>query len=220
MSSTTPAYQFPAPLTVISTLNRTSSGSICCFCARHEGRGGSRWEGRTRNSRPRFEFAEEFRAKGVEKGTGFKFGDGAKKRTWWSDDGASGDYGFEDKDEDFGGFAALDGSIAISWIFKLLKAFGWMVPAVMISMFFGGNEGSNTMLMALALPLAQSAFSLLIDTFSGGTPSHDGRRPKSTRTKKQRPHPSANVRRRGVEQKVNNEKEVRTEQPFGGWDEI
>ncbi|RAL43690.1 unnamed protein product [Cuscuta campestris] len=222
MTSSTPAYQFPCPLAAISNLNRTSS---VCFCARHDGRGGgggSRWESRTRNRQHRFGFAEEFRASGRERDAGFGSGDAANKRNWWSDDEPSGEYGFGDDDEDFDGFGALEGSIGFSWIFKVLKAFGWMVPAVIVSTLSGGNGGTNTIFMALALPLAQSAFSLLLDTFSGGTSSYDRRRPKPpTRTKKQQPYATTDVRRRGGgEEKAENENEATTKQSFGGWDEL
>ncbi|CAH9051779.1 unnamed protein product [Cuscuta europaea] len=124
MSTITPVHnQFLAPFTAISILNRTSSTSVCCFCARHGGhRGGSRWESKARSNQQRFRFEEDFLANGGQRDADFGFGKAVKQRSWWSDDEPFGGNGFEDddedEDEDFGGFGAKEGSIGVSWIFK------------------------------------------------------------------------------------------------------
>ncbi|CAH9106543.1 unnamed protein product [Cuscuta epithymum] len=227
MSTITPVHnQFLAPLTAISILNRTSSTSVCCFCARHGGhRGGSRWESEARSNQLRFRFEEDFLAKGGQRDADFGFGKAPKKRSWWSDDEPFGGNGFEDddEDEDFQGFGAKEGSIGVSWIFKILRAFGWMVPPVVISSLLLGESG-NTIVMALALPLAQTALSLVIDTFfSRRTSSYKRQRQKaSTGTKKkkqQQPYAARDIRMRGV-QNSRNGNDVRTKQDFGGWDEL
>lgn len=62
---------------------------------------------------------------------------------------------------------------------QILNALGWMLPAIGISVLMG--TGPNPLLMALVLPLAQSAVSFAIDTF-WGKPSRSTK-PKG-RTKK------------------------------------
>lgn len=117
---------------------------------------------------------------------------------------------------------------------QVLQAFGWMVPAVLVSMLLG--TGTNTIIMALALPLAQSALSLIMDTFSG-TP-YNRARPKSRTRKRTYARAKTNARTREGEQNtqsgkgvrgygswvrsndVPNEKEAKTTQSFGGWDEL
>ncbi|XP_019192980.1 PREDICTED: uncharacterized protein LOC109187265 [Ipomoea nil] len=219
-------------LTTTALLNRTSSSTVCCFSARNGGRsGGSRWESRTGNGQQRFRFdEEELRANGGEKDAEFGFGAATKQRIWWSDDDSSRGDGFDDEYEDFEGFGELEGSIGFSWIFKVLQAFGWMVPAVLVSMLLG--TGTNTIIMALVLPLAQSSLSLIMDAFSGT--SYDRARPKSRTRKRPYARAKANARTREGEQNtqsgkgvrgygsndVSNEKEAKTTQNFGGWDEL
>ncbi|CAI9787169.1 unnamed protein product [Fraxinus pennsylvanica] len=96
----------------------------------------------------------------------FGFRNAAKQRIWWSEEF------YEDEEE---GFGILEGSIGFNWIFKVFRAFGWMLPAIIISLLVG--TGPNTIIMALALPLAQSALSLAANTLWGR--SRDTSRPKS-----------------------------------------
>ncbi|XP_031105191.1 uncharacterized protein LOC116010068 [Ipomoea triloba] len=115
---------------------------------------------------------------------------------------------------------ALNGHVTV------LQAFGWMVPAVLVSMLLG--TGTNTIIMALALPLAQSAISLIMDAFSGT--SYDRARPKSRTRKRPYARAKTNARTREGEQNTqngkgargygSNEKEAKTTQSFGGWDEL
>lgn len=120
----------------------------------------------------------------------------------------------------------------IQWSLALLqvfRAFGWMIPAIMISLLLG--TGPNAIIMALALPLAQTALSLAAETLWGPRP-----KPKS----KKRPFARSTGRTR-----VRKEKEIRTQKgkeagdykswvdgnnvsakerrnprDFGGWDEL
>ncbi|XP_031104802.1 uncharacterized protein LOC116009806 isoform X3 [Ipomoea triloba] len=224
----TTTHMLQSLTTTTALLNRTSSITVCCFSSRNGGRsGGSRWDSRAGNGQQRFRFdEEELRANGGEKDAEFGFGAATKQRIWWSDDDSSRGDSFDDEDEDFEGFGELEGSIGFSWIFKVLQAFGWMVPAVLVSMLLG--TGTNTIVMALALPLAQSALSLIMDAFSGT--SYDRARPKSRTRKRSYARAKTNARTREGEQNTqngkgargygSNEKEAKTTQNFGGWDEL
>ncbi|XP_057785438.1 uncharacterized protein LOC131002976 [Salvia miltiorrhiza] len=191
--------------------------------------GGSRWD-RDVNSNPnrRSRFSDAYATDEFDEEDGFGFRNTVKQRVWWSDD--DDDAGDEEKD----GFGILEASIGFDWIFKILRAFGWMVPAVVISFLMG--TGPDAIVMALALPLAQSAFALAADTLWGradGTP-----RPKSKR--KKRPFAGSQARSRARKEKEartqkrkeagnykswfegnsNSAKESRNHQDFGGWDEL
>lgn len=123
--------------------------------------------------------------------------------------------------------------IELAILLQIFQAFGWMIPAILVSLLMG--SGPDSVIMALALPLAQSAFSLAADTLWGradGTP-----KPKSKR--KKRPFNGSRVRARAKK-----EKEMQTQkrkeagnykswfegsnssatdsnrQDFGGWDEL
>ncbi|XP_052186505.1 uncharacterized protein LOC127797552 [Diospyros lotus] len=177
-SSGTPLAAAAAPLLMINHFNplynkaitTTSPGrpnSTRCRFAGYDGHGGAE----------RFRFnldREEFVA-----GDGddeFSFGGGAKKRVWWSDDTVE-----MDNEEDEVGFGVLEDYIDPSWIFKVVNAFGWMVPAIAISMLLG--TGSNAFFMALVLPIAQSAVSLATEAFWGRSRG----RPKPKRRTKAKP---------------------------------
>ncbi|KAL0402548.1 UNVERIFIED_CONTAM: hypothetical protein Slati_4284700 [Sesamum latifolium] len=84
-------------------------------------------------------------------------------------------------------------------LLQMFRAFGWMIPAVIISLLLG--TGPNAIIMALALPLAQSALSLAAEALLGRADEPPRPRPKS----KKRPFAGATNRTR-----VRKEKEVRT----------
>ncbi|KAI4364598.1 hypothetical protein MLD38_020669 [Melastoma candidum] len=120
-------------------------------------------------------------------GTGFVFDGGSKenkKRVWWSDvDG--GEAEGEVEEEEF------DSAEEEFWGFKLLAAFGWMVPAVGISLLLG--TGPNAFIMALAVPLGQRLISLAFEKAVGmaGDASRPRYRPTKTRRK---PYPKAKAK--------------------------
>ncbi|KAK1421080.1 hypothetical protein QVD17_23169 [Tagetes erecta] len=51
------------------------------------------------------------------------------------------------------------------WIFKAFKSYGWMLPAIISSLLLA--NGPKAFLMALAIPMGQSALSLLFQTVWG-----------------------------------------------------
>lgn len=152
-----------------------------------------------------------------------------RKRVWWSDDSLNCDDDADD-DERGGGFGVLQDSFDTSFILKVFNAFGWMVPAVAISMLLG-TGGSNTFLMALVLPLAQSVVSFIADRFFGSSV----RGPKSKRkgAKKKpfyRARNSTEMKQDANTREVNENYQYREEtknrpldrrgSSFGGWDEL
>uniref|UniRef100_A0A2P2ISU2 Uncharacterized protein MANES_08G141600 n=2 Tax=Rhizophora mucronata TaxID=61149 RepID=A0A2P2ISU2_RHIMU len=143
--------------------------------------GGLRW-GSRRNvgatawaGRFGFEFQDEVYYTDSED-DGFRFGGPSKQRVWWFDDDENDDDDIWDVEgEEESGF----------WIFKFMRAFGWMVPAIAMSLLLG--TGPNAFFMALAVPLGQTALSLVVDKVWGSTRS----RPKPRRRTKTRKKPFA-----------------------------
>ncbi|THF99552.1 hypothetical protein TEA_003397 [Camellia sinensis var. sinensis] len=194
-SATSPSSPQPLPILLTKNpriLNITSRRSTV-YGGRHVG-----------EKRFRFNLNDEFVTGDEDDGFG------AKKRVWWSDD--SIDIDDDDDEEGFGVFGeSIDASwvfkgyvftirdsmiwchmftikgykvdlLNIKFEVQVLNAIGWMLPAIIISLLLG--TGPNTFFMALVLPIAQSAVSLVTDTFwgrSSGSP-----KPKR-RTKKKKP---------------------------------
>ncbi|RXH71313.1 hypothetical protein DVH24_018668 [Malus domestica] len=65
---------------------------------------------------------------------------------------------------------------------KVFKSYGWAFPAIIISLLL--STGPKAFLMALALPLVQSAFSLLYEKLWGGTQSRPKRKSRTRRRRK------------------------------------
>ncbi|KAI5348227.1 hypothetical protein L3X38_001114 [Prunus dulcis] len=96
-----------------------------------------------------------------------------KKRRWWSDD-------YSEMEEGSGGI--LDEAIDSVWILKVFRSYGWAFPAIIVSLLL--STGAKAFLMALALPLCQSAFSLAFEKFGGGTQSRPKRKSRTRRRRK------------------------------------
>lgn len=209
-----------------------TSNSTRCFSTSS---GGGRWESNSRRQKEyqRFIFDDELRANFKE--DDFGFGSAVKQRIWWSDDSSLWGDDYEDEEAGFGSFGVMEDSIGFAWVTKVLRAFGWMLPAVIMSAVLG--TGTNTIIMALALPLAQSALSLVMDAIWGW--SNDG--PRSKSKKKKRPYARAasnpGIRTREGQNTRNGKgvgdyqswaaatgasdgKNSRSTVNFGGWDEL
>ncbi|WCJ43739.1 hypothetical protein M5689_024459 [Euphorbia peplus] len=151
-----------------------------------------------------------------------------KHRVWWSDDNNNNYDDDEDADDDQ--FS----------IFKVFRAFGWMVPAIAISFLLG--TGPNAFFMALAVPLGQTALSLVIDKVWGSTTRRSKPRPR-TRTRTSRTRKKPFVRPTSREETSNSKENTSRKEegsyeswmaadgssrkksskrvhPFGGWDEL
>lgn len=103
---------------------------------------------------------------------GSRFARNSDQRAWWSD------YEGEDED-DMWMFEDEEGEF---WVFKVFKSIGWTLPAVAISLLLG--NGPDAFVMALVVPLAQSALSLAFDKVWGRT--SDRWRPTTSKSKMKR----------------------------------
>lgn len=127
------------------------------------------------SSRPRWDpYPDSSRGDRFDFDEGFRFGGRVreKRRNWWSDDEDDDDD--DDEDDEFGFW---DEPSATDWVCKILRAFAWMIPAVAISAVLG--TGPNSLIMALVLPLGQTALSLAMDKLWAGPSSSPDPRPRS-----------------------------------------
>ncbi|KAF8402004.1 hypothetical protein HHK36_012955 [Tetracentron sinense] len=134
------------------TLNPNLSAHFSCFSTRYRRSSSPNWDSNAenlRNERFKFDFGEEsLRDDEDDADTGFRRR--GKRRRWWSDYSS-------DINE---GSGILEEVIDSVWIFKVFRAFGWVLPAIIISMLLA--NGPKAFLLALALPLGQSVLSLAI----------------------------------------------------------
>ncbi|XVF30975.1 hypothetical protein REPUB_Repub16aG0105600 [Reevesia pubescens] len=152
----------------------------------------------------------------------FEFSSTAKQRIWWSDfDDDVWDF---DEEDEF-------------WLFKVFRSLGWMLPAIAISLLLG--TGPNAFIMALAVPLGQSALSLVFDKVSGRASKS---RKFTSRSKTKRRHftrSANNARTNKGKQEANKnggekasdsswlntdgglrDKGAKRAPKFGGWDQV
>ncbi|KAL2941257.1 Protease HtpX [Bienertia sinuspersici] len=117
---------------------------------------------------------------------------------------------------------------------QILRAFGWIIPAVMVSSLIG--TGSNSMIMALVLPLGQTALSLVMEKMwaspsTGPRPtSRPQTRPRSKSRSRSRPRPKRNPSHRhpmnsgyqswGEANNGSAKKSKSSSSNYGGWDEL
>lgn len=193
--------------------------------------GGSRWDwDGNANPNRQSRFSDAYATDECDEESEFGFRNAAKQRVWWSDDVDEG----EDDEDD--GFGILEASIGFDWVLKVFRAFGWMIPAVGISLLMG--TGPNAIIMALALPLAQSAFSLAADTLWGRadeTPRPKAKKsrkrpttrtPGRTRVRKEKETRSQMRKEAGTYKSwfegnnISAKKDSRNRSNFGGWDEL
>ncbi|KAL9257625.1 hypothetical protein AKJ16_DCAP03583 [Drosera capensis] len=170
----------------------------------------------------RFEFRDE---------EPVRFEGSRARRKWWYDDEEDEDE--EENEEGFGVWEEAGGGL--DWMFKLLKAFGWMLPAVIISLLVGTP---NTLIMALALPLGQSAISLVLDKLWGGSGYREKPRSRAERDPFERASRRTKAREKTRERNPGTSQQPRSYQSwtsmnhgrakhggrgrmnFGGWDEL
>ncbi|PIA40102.1 hypothetical protein AQUCO_02500076v1 [Aquilegia coerulea] len=109
-----------------------------------------------------------------------------RKRKWWSDDD-------DDDNDDYseGGSGVVEEVIDRVWLFKVLRSFGWLLPAILMSMLLA--TGPKAFLMALALPLGQSALSFAIDKVFGRIQDRPKSRPRPKTKRKPFARAASNV---------------------------
>lgn len=121
-------------------------------------------------------------------------------------------------------------------LLQVIKACGWMLPAIAVSLLLG--TGPNAFFMALAVPLGQTALSLVFDKVWGSPSGSPKPRPR-TKTRK-KPFARTTSRTKTSERKEENKagegkgsyqswvvtddgsykKSAKREPRFGGWDEL
>ncbi|XP_065854765.1 uncharacterized protein [Euphorbia lathyris] len=171
----------------------------------------------------------------------FRFTGASKQRVWWSNDEIN--KWFDDDDDDDDDKEEEEDEF---WIFKVFRAFGWMVPAIGISLLLrtGTNDfyTANNFFTALAVPLGQTALSLVIDKVWGSKSQRSkprGRKRTRTRTRsRKKPFVRPRSREETSKRKDNTTREEeggyeswmaaagssrkkngKKVHPFGGWDE-
>ncbi|XVF62756.1 hypothetical protein PTKIN_Ptkin09bG0033900 [Pterospermum kingtungense] len=148
----------------------------------------------------------------------------------------------EEEDDDYGEELAnsgiLEEAIDSIWILKVFKSYGWALPVILLSLLFA--TGPKAFLMALALPLGQSAVTLAFEKLSGR--SQRKQKPKARLRKKTRSRFRRTVRNVKMEEEVQEGHQSRKETSdyqswvvsddisvnegnqgstgFGGWDEL
>ncbi|XVF06466.1 hypothetical protein REPUB_Repub06bG0050500 [Reevesia pubescens] len=154
----------------------------------------------------------------------FEFRSAAKQRTWWSDFDDYDDVWDFDEDDEF-------------WVFKVFRAFGWILPAIVISLLLG--TGPNAFIMALAVPLGQSALSLVFDKVSGRVSKNRKFTSRPKTKKKHFTRAANNVRAKNGKQEASKcggekgsysswlntdgslrDKDTKKAPKFGGWDQL
>lgn len=121
-----------------------------------------------------FKFREEADGDRYVRGGTFGGSRTREKRTWWTDGSAEEE--FDDEDYELDDDETIWDKI---WIFKVFKAYGYFLPAIIISMLLA--TGPKAFLMALALPLGQSALSLVFEKVMGKDNERAKRRSKANK---------------------------------------
>ncbi|CAL1356067.1 unnamed protein product [Linum trigynum] len=153
----------------------------------------------------RFKF--KFRAKEeAEEGSS-----GKRRRTWWSDAPPGSDGGEEVDEEDEEELGILEDFIESLWILKVFKSYGWGLPFIIISWLLA--TGPKAFLMTLAIPLGQSAATLVFNRLWGEPKK---RRPKAKPRAEKRKKPSASPRRRSDRSYIVEEDEQERKAGGGG----
>ncbi|XP_010264803.1 PREDICTED: uncharacterized protein LOC104602720 [Nelumbo nucifera] len=209
-----------------------SAHVLCCSRyrpRRSDGSDSSYWNSNAeplRRKRSRFGFGEESINEDDDDGIGFRRR--YKQRKWWSDRPSSWD-----NDRGTGVFEEVIDSF---WILKVFSSFGWALPVIILSMLIA--SGPKAFLMALALPLGQSAISLAIDKLWGGTRDSPKRRSKTKKNPFARTPRDAQMSEEEKQEEIGgtgngryryqswvaanygSDKGGQYESGFGGWDEL
>ncbi|KAL5542455.1 hypothetical protein UlMin_010165 [Ulmus minor] len=150
-----------------------------------------------------------------------------KKRRWWSDQSPK-------IDDDPAGF--FEEAIDSFWILKVFRSYGWTFPVIIVSWLLA--SGPKAFLMALALPLGQSALSLAYDKLWGRTKRRPKRKSRMRRKPFSRTVNDAEVEEEDEDEELGSRKRTmgyqswavgnegpvnkggQDAQSFGGWDDL
>ncbi|CAJ2673759.1 unnamed protein product [Trifolium pratense] len=148
-----------------------------------------------------------------------------KKRRWWSDEYP------EEIDEGYGG--GWEEALDSLWILKVFKSYGWTLPIIFGSWLL--STGPKAFLMALAIPLGQSALALAFEKLWGRTESKPKRKYRTKRKRRNvndsrieeepEENQDTNTRKAGmqswvVENDGSDDSGSRNTPNFGGWDDL
>ncbi|KAL8158369.1 hypothetical protein AgCh_002892 [Apium graveolens] len=142
----------------------------------------------------------------------------------------------DDDDEAAEWFEVLEEFIDGAWIFPVFRSFGWMLPAIISSLLI--TSGPKAFLMALAVPLGQSALSLVFQRIVGKKPSKPKRKAQTRR--RPRARSARNVKFEEDEEETNEgsrtesmgyqtwvggndvrvDRDSRRSPRYGGWDDL
>ncbi|CAK8570576.1 unnamed protein product [Lathyrus sativus] len=149
-----------------------------------------------------------------------------KKRRWWSDESPE-----ETEEVNSGTWVdALDSL----WVLKILKSYGWTLPIILMSWL--ASAGPKAFVLALAIPLGQSALALAFEKLWGSTESKGKRKYRTKRKRSnaydtrveeepEEEYQKTSTRKAGVQSwAVENDGSVdsgsRNAPSFGGWDDL
>ncbi|BAT96050.1 uncharacterized protein LOC124822505 [Vigna umbellata] len=149
-----------------------------------------------------------------------------RKRRWWSDEERE----FPEDEEDISS-GIVEEAIDGVWFLQIFKSYGWTLPVILASWLL--SSGPKAFLMALALPLGQSALALAFDKLWRQSESKPKRKNR-TRRKPRRAkgtifeeEPAENQRTKNgyqswvVEDNGSVDKgSQEAAQSFGGWDHL
>ncbi|KAK7344561.1 hypothetical protein VNO77_14306 [Canavalia gladiata] len=127
-----------------------------------------------------------------------------KKRRWWSDE-----YREEFQEESSSGI--WEEAIDSLWILKVFKSYGWTLPIILASWLLA--SGPKAFLMALALPLGQSALALAFEKLWGRSES----KPKPKRKYRMRRKPSTGKGTKLEEEPEENPKTRKGKMGYQSW---
>nr|AFK48698.1 unknown [Medicago truncatula] len=148
-----------------------------------------------------------------------------KKRRWWSDE-------YTEETEEEGNSGILEDALDSLWILKVFKSYGWTLPIILASWLL--STGPKAFLMALAIPLGQSALALAFEKLWGRTESKPKRKYRMKRKRRNvndsrveeepEENQKTNTRKTGMQSWVveNNgsvDSGSRDAPSFGGWDD-
>ncbi|KAK7393640.1 hypothetical protein VNO78_22199 [Psophocarpus tetragonolobus] len=145
-----------------------------------------------------------------------------QKRRWWSD---------EDEELEEISSGILEDAIHSVWFLQIFKSYGWTLPVILASWLL--SSGPKAFLMALVLPLGQSALALAFEKLWGRPESKSKRKYRMrmkpharNRTRVEQEPEEKQKTRKGyqswvVEDNGSVDKDSREEVPsFGGWDDL
>ncbi|KAI4345941.1 hypothetical protein L6164_013026 [Bauhinia variegata] len=167
-----PCRPLPPAQYLVSPANpKPSSASRSSCSTRYR-----RWDSNAENVRSRkFDFNFRGRNETDDDEEEEKVDDFGKKRRWWSDESP----GMEQETSGF-----WEEAVDSLWIFEVFRSFGWTLPVILLSWLL--FNGPNAFLLALVLPLGQSALQLAFEKLWGNAESKPKPKPRMRRKRSTR----------------------------------